>query len=51
MSLSSICNTDDFDERIKTFLSVLFLAYDEKIRIYQRKFPFREIYIKTIGYT
>ena len=51
MSLSSICNTDDFDERIKTFLSVLFLAYDEKIRIYQRKFPFGEIYIKTIGYT
>ena len=30
---------------------ILFLAYDEKIRIYQRKFPFGDIYIKTIGYT
>ena len=25
--------------------------YDNKIRIFQRKFPYGEIYIKTIGYT
>ena len=48
MSLSSICQTDDYDDRIRTFLSVLFLAYDKKIRIYQRNFPFGEIYIKTL---
>jgi len=51
MSLSSICEKTDPEEHIKTFLSVLFLAYDKKIRIYQRKFPYGEIYIKTIGYT
>lgn len=47
----TLCETDDPDERIKTFLSVLFLAYDRKIRLYQRKFPFGEIYIRTLGYT
>jgi len=51
MSLNSICDAEDYDDRIKTFLSVLFLAYDEKIRIYQRQFPFGEIYIKTLKYT
>jgi len=51
MSLHSICNSDDSEERIMTFLSILFLAYDKKIRIFQRKFPYGEIYIKTIGYT
>lgn len=51
MSLSSICEKTESEEYIKVFLSVLFLAYDKKIRIYQRKFPYGEIYIKTIGYT
>jgi segregation and condensation protein A len=51
MSFSTICKTDDPEERIKTFLSVLFLAYDKKIRIYQRKFPYGEIFIKTLGYS
>lgn len=51
MSINSICKTDDPEERIKTFLSVLFLAYDKKIRIFQRRFPYGEIFIKTIGYT
>ncbi len=50
-SFSTICKTEDPEERIKTFLSVLFLAYDKKIRIYQRKFPYGEIFIKTLGYT
>lgn len=43
--------SDDQDERIKTFLSVLFLAYNNKIHLYQRQFPFGEIYIKNLGYT
>lgn len=51
MSLNTFCETDDPDERIKTFLSVLFLAYDKKIKIFQRKFPFGQIYVKNIGYT
>jgi len=51
ISLKSICKTDNFDERIKAFLSVLFLAYDKKIKIFQRRFPYGEIYIKTIGYS
>ena len=51
MSFSNICKNDDFDERIKIFLSILFLAYDKKIKLSQRKFPYGEIYIKTIGYT
>lgn len=51
MSINSICKTDDPEEHIKTFLSVLFLAYDKKIRIFQRGFPYGEIFIKTIGYT
>jgi len=51
MSLKSICELDDSEDRIKTFLSLLFLAYDNKIKIIQRNFPFGEIYIKTLGYT
>ena len=49
--LSTLCDTTNPDDRIKAFLSVLFLAYDKKIKIYQRKFPFGEIVIKTVGYT
>ncbi len=51
ISLKSICKSDNFDERIKAFLSVLFLAYDKKIKIFQRRFPYGEIYIKTIVYS
>jgi segregation and condensation protein A len=51
MSFRNICESDDPEEHIKTFLSILFLAYDKKIRLYQRKFPYGEIYIKTLGYT
>jgi chromatin segregation and condensation protein Rec8/ScpA/Scc1 (kleisin family) len=43
--------SDDQDEQIKTFLSILFLAYNKKIRLYQKQFPFGEIYIKNLGYT
>lgn len=50
ISFRNICETDNPDERIKTFLSVLFLAYEKKIKLSQRKFPYGEIYIKTIGY-
>ncbi|UCD13002.1 MAG: hypothetical protein JSW60_05395 [Thermoplasmatales archaeon] len=51
MSLSSICEKTDPEQRIKTFLSVLFLAYEKKIKVFQRRFPYGEIYIKTVEYT
>ena len=51
MSLFDLCEEGNRDEVIKTIISVLFLAYDNKIRVYQRKFPYGKIYIKNIGYT
>ncbi len=46
-----LCESMGRDERIKVFLSILFLAYENKIVVSQRKFPFGEIYIKTIANT
>jgi len=46
-----LCTSDNAEERIKIFLSILFLAYEKKIEVHQRKFPYGEIFIKTIGYT
>jgi len=51
ISFKNICQKSDSEERIKIFLSILFLAYEKKIKIFQRSFPYGEIYIKTIGYT
>lgn len=49
--LSSLFESNDPDERIKVFLSVLFLAYENKIQIHQQHFPYGKIYIKNLGYT
>jgi segregation and condensation protein A len=51
MCLNDICETEDPDEHIKTFLSILFLVYNRKIKVYQHRFPYGKIYIKNIGYT
>jgi len=51
MSLFDLCEESEREEFIKTLISVLFLAYDNKIRVFQRKFPYGKIYIKNIGYT
>jgi segregation and condensation protein A len=51
MSFNELCNVDSAEERIKTFVSILFLAYEKKIIVHQQKFPYGEIFIKTIGYT
>jgi segregation and condensation protein A len=51
MNFSELCQVDSAEERIKTFISILFLAYEKKIIVHQQKFPYGEIYIKTIGYT
>jgi segregation and condensation protein A len=51
LCFNELCQADNPEERVKTFLSILFLAYENKIIVHQRKFPYGEIYIKTIGYT
>ena len=51
IGFADLCGSNDPDERIKTFLSILFLMYDKKIRVFQHKFPYGKIYIKNIEYT
>jgi len=51
MNFTELCDVDSPEERIKTFISILFLAYENKIIVHQQKFPYGEIFIKTIGYT
>ena len=50
MSFFDLCERNKHEEVIKTLMSVLFLAYDNKIRVYQRKFPYGKIFIKNIVY-
>ena len=51
MSLLELCEDRKREELIKTLMSILFLAYDNKIRVYQKQFPYGKIYIKNIGYS
>jgi segregation and condensation protein A len=52
MTLQELCGKKkDKEELIKIFVSILFLAYDNKITVYQQKFPYGKIFIKNIGYT
>jgi segregation and condensation protein A len=51
MNFTELCDVDSAEERIKTFISILFLAYEKKIIVHQQKFPYGEIYIKIIGNT
>jgi segregation and condensation protein A len=51
MNFTELCPFDNTEERIKTFISILFLAYEKKITVHQRRFPYGEIFITTIGYT
>ena len=51
MTLPEICKNSDKDELIKVLMSVLFLAYDNKILVYQKQFPYGKIFIKNIGYS
>ena len=46
ISLFDLCEESEREEFIKTLISILFLAYDNKIRVFQRKFPYGKIYIK-----
>ena len=51
MSLFDLCDNNVRDEIIKTLISILFLANDNKIMVYQKQFPYGKIYIKNIGYS
>jgi len=51
MSLLELCETREREDVINTFMSVLFLAYDNKIMVYQKQFPYGKIYIKNMGYS
>lgn len=46
MTLDSICKKHSREEYIKILMSVLFLAMDEKIIVYQKNFPYGHIFIK-----
>ena len=49
--ITDLCEDNSREELIKTIISVLFLAYDNKIRVFQKKFPYGKIFIKTLPYT
>jgi chromatin segregation and condensation protein Rec8/ScpA/Scc1 (kleisin family) len=49
--ITDLCEDASREELIKTIISVLFLAYDNKIRVYQQRFPYGKIFIKTLPYT
>ena len=51
MSLMDICEKKGKEELIKVIMSVLFLAYDNKVMVYQKKFPYGKIFIKSMGYS
>ena len=51
ISIFDICEKKGREELIKVLMSVLFLAMDDKIMIYQKKFPFGEIFIKNMKYS
>jgi len=51
ITLNDLCTTGGYEEWLKTFVSILFLAYEKKIQVRQQRFPYGKIYIKNIGYT
>ncbi|KYK20146.1 hypothetical protein AYK21_01630 [Thermoplasmatales archaeon SG8-52-2] len=51
ISLVDLCEKKGREELIRVLMSVLFLAYDNKILVYQKRFPFGKIYVKNTGYS
>jgi segregation and condensation protein A len=51
ISIIDLCDQNNREDFIKTLISILFLAYDNKIKVYQRKFPYGKIFIEQVGYT
>ena len=46
MTLMDLCEKKGREEMIKVLMSVLFLAYDNKVLVYQKQFPYGKIFIK-----
>ena len=51
LSLSDLCDVTNREERMRAFVSILFLAYEKKVKIFQKRFPYGKIFIKTLGCT
>ncbi len=51
MLMMDLCENKGREELIKILMSVLFLAMDNKVLIYQKKFPYGKIYIKNVRYS
>lgn len=51
LTLIQLCEKKGKEELIKVLISVLFLAMDNKIIVFQKKFPYGKIFIKNIGYS
>jgi segregation and condensation protein A len=51
VTLTNLCRKNDREELIKVLMSVLFLAYDNKVVVYQKRFPYGKIFIKNTGYS
>lgn len=51
MTLNDLCENKKREEIIRVLLSILFLSNDNKITLYQRKFPYGKIFIKNNGYS
>lgn len=51
MTLTDICEKQNREEIIKVLMSILFLAYDNKVTVYQKSFPYGKIFIKNNGYS
>jgi segregation and condensation protein A len=51
IAITDLLEENSREELIKTIISVLFLAYDNKIKVYQKQFPYGKIFIKTLPYT
>ena len=48
ISITELCEKNGREELIKILVSILFLAYDNKISVRQEKFPYGKIYIKNM---
>lgn len=49
LEFEDLCKSTGPEERIRIFLSILFLAYEKRISVHQKRFPYGEIFIKTLG--
>ncbi len=51
ISLRDLCEKTGKEEIIRVLISILFLAYDNKVLVYQKSFPYGKIFIKNIKYS